>query len=97
MGTGSGPGFGNTGGRRTDTNISIREYSKYHVEDWARRKRSTLTGKMKKNFNTACVVYDESTGKCYYGRNGGYHEKSYVKTRCSLEIALTKVFFPRNL
>ena len=29
--------------------------------------------------NTACVVYDESTGKYYYGRNGGYNEQGYVR------------------
>lgn len=79
MGTGSGPNFGNTGGRRTTTTFSIPEYSKERVESWAKRKRSALTGKTKKNFNTACVVYDESTGKCYYGRNGGYHETGYKK------------------
>lgn len=25
------------------------------------------------------VVYDESSGKYYYGRNGGYREKDYVR------------------
>ncbi len=77
MGTGAGPGFGNTGGSRPSA--TIRAYSRERVKEWAEKKRSELTGKTKKNFNTACVVYDSETGKYYYGRNGGYHEKDYVR------------------
>ena len=57
----------------------IKSYSHERVILWAEKKRDELTGKAKKNFNTACVAYDESTGKCYYGRNGGYREAGYVK------------------
>lgn len=64
-------------GRRS--NAQIKAYSHERVKSWAEKKRNELTGKAKKNFNTACVVYDESTGKYYYGRNGGYHEEGYVK------------------
>lgn len=46
---------------------------------WAKQKRNELTGKAKKNFNTACVVYNDETGKYYYGRNGGYRENGYIK------------------
>lgn len=77
MGTGTGPNFGNTGGSRSSA--TIRAYSKERVKTWAEKKRSELTGKSKKNFNTACVVYDSETGKYYYGRNGGYHEKDYIR------------------
>ena len=61
------------------TPLQIKAYSHERVKDWAEKKKSSLTGKTKKNFNTACVAYDESTGKYYYGRNGGYHEKNYIK------------------
>ena len=61
------------------TSSQIKYHSLNCVKDWATKKKSELTGKTKKNFNTACVVYDESTGNYYYGRNGGYHEKGYIK------------------
>lgn len=57
----------------------IKVISRIKVMYWAENKRNELTGKAKKNFNTAAVVYDESTGMYYYGRNGGYHEKGYVR------------------
>lgn len=57
----------------------IKSASRDRVKSWAERKRNELTGKAKKNFNTACVVYDDQTGKFYYGRNGGYKERGYVK------------------
>lgn len=77
MGTGYGPGHGNTAGRRSSTTLSTHLHDQ--VIHWAERKRTELTGKTKKNFNTACVVYDSTTGECYYGRNGGYHEKGYKR------------------
>lgn len=45
--------------------------SLYKVTLWAASKRENLKGREKKTFNTASVAYDESTGKFYYGRNGG--------------------------
>lgn len=59
--------------------VKIKDSMHEHVKDWAEKKRSMLSGKTKKNFNTACVAYDELTGNFYYGRNGGYHEKDYIK------------------
>lgn len=56
----------------------IKAYSKAKVKQWAKKKQNELSGKAKKNFNTAAVVYDESTGKYYYGRNGGYKDKDFV-------------------
>jgi len=89
MGTGSGPNFGKTKGaiarnneRKPQTLITkskIKADSLNHVIDWAVKKRDELTGKTKKNFNTACVVYDSENNKYYYGRNGGYHEDGYVR------------------
>lgn len=55
----------------------IQTQSHERVNSWASRMRSKLTGKARKSFNTACVAYDESTGKYYYGRNGGYNKKNY--------------------
>ena len=67
-------------GHFTGTNgYTIRAACRDHVTAWAREKMNGLSGKAKKTFNTACVVYDESTGKYYYGRNGGYNEKGYVR------------------
>ncbi|MCR5798710.1 MAG: hypothetical protein K6G69_01420 [Lachnospiraceae bacterium] len=87
MGTGSGPTFGNTKGSEINvanathssrkTVSQIKHESKINVMKWAKQKRDELSGKTKKNFNTACVVYDIETGNYYYGRNGGYHEKYY--------------------
>lgn len=57
----------------------IQSLSHERVKSWAARKRNELTGKARKTFNTACVAYDDETGKCYYGRNGGYLEKDYKK------------------
>lgn len=57
----------------------IKSQSQKRVKNWARKKQSELTGKAKKNFNTACVAYDEKTGKFYFGRNGGYNKEGYVK------------------
>lgn len=75
--------FSGTKGNNTSagkrSSAQIKSYSHERVKEWAEKKKSELTGKTKKNFNTACVVYDEATGKYYYGRNGGYHEKGYVK------------------
>ena len=57
----------------------IRAASLERIKDWAAKKRDELKGKAKKNFNTACVVYDDETGRFYYGRNGGFREKGYKK------------------
>lgn len=61
------------------SNHGIRVACHSHVMMWAESKRKELTGKAKKSFNTACVAYDDATGRYYYGRNGGYREDGYVK------------------
>lgn len=99
MGTGVGPNFGHTKGSKLKGKRSsavIRAYSKERVKAWAEKKRSELTGKTKKNFNTACVVYDSETGKYYYGRNGGYHEKDYVKNPILFGDSTHKGILPKN-
>ncbi len=30
-----------------------------------------VSGRKREKFNTACVAFDETTGKLYFGRNGG--------------------------
>lgn len=57
----------------------IKALSHEKLKSWAEQKKKELSGKEKKSFNTACVVYDDETGKYYYGRNGGYREKGYKK------------------
>lgn len=47
----------------------IKTYSKGKLTSWAKKQQEGMSGKQKQKFNTACVVYDETTGKCYYGRN----------------------------
>ncbi len=76
--------FNGTIGSKTHHNTStsltrthIKAVSLERVKSWAKQKLNELTGKAKKNFNTACVVYDDETDKFYYGRNGGYREKGY--------------------
>lgn len=87
MGTGPGPNFGNTKGSKADSSTKttsksrskIRSESLNNIKNWSEKKRDELTGKTKKNFNTACVVYDSENDKYYYGRNGGYHEEGYQR------------------
>ena len=55
------------------------EELKQKVSDWAEKQFETLPNNIKKKMNTATVVYDEKTGKCYYGRNGAPYELGYVK------------------
>ena len=49
------------------------------VMEWAQRKYNELPKEDKRTFNTACIVFDEATGKYYYGRNRGYLEAGYEK------------------
>ena len=73
---------GTSGAKSTSSgrsNAVIKKYSKQRVKDWAKSEQKRLTGRSKKDFNTACVVYDETTGKYYYGRNGAPFEKGYNK------------------
>ena len=58
---------------------SIKSLLHLSIYAWAVQKSKSLTGKEKKNFNTACVVFDQETNKFYYGRNAGYKEKGFVR------------------
>ncbi len=61
---------------------SQRVNNKEHVVSWAKRQATILEKKSKtqrEKFNTATVVYDESTGKYYYGRNGGIKKDNSPK------------------
>jgi len=71
--------FSGTKGSITHDKSVIKSVSHGKIKAWAREKMNTLSGKAKSSFNTACIVYDESTGKCYYGRNGGYNADGYEK------------------
>ena len=57
---------------RRDRVISAQNQKK--VVDWAQKLAKELEAKSKntrRDFNTATIAYDESTGKYYYGRNKG--------------------------
>ena len=60
---------------RTD----IQAFMYISVREWAIQQFNELTGKARKNFNTACVAFDQATHKFYYGRNAGYREDGYVR------------------
>ncbi len=75
--------FSGTRGANASTskrsNAVIKAYSKQRVKDWVKKQFETLPNNIKKKMNTATVVYDEKTGKYYYGRNGAPYEAGYVK------------------
>ena len=53
-----------------------------HVVSWAEKRIKELEAISKtqrSKFNTASVVYDESTGKYYYGENGGIERNGTPK------------------
>ena len=53
-----------------------------HVVLWAEKKIAELESKSKRQrdkFNTATVVYDEISGKYYYGQNGGITQSGAQK------------------
>lgn len=77
MGTGQGHNYGDTAGKRRPRSLQVHLHEQ--IIEWARDKTRKLTGRAKNSFNTACVVYDTTTGKYYYGRNGGYLAKDYVR------------------
>lgn len=41
------------------------------AEEVVRKMPKDVSKRERNSFNTACVVYDEETGKYYFGRNGG--------------------------
>lgn len=61
------------------TDEEIKQLSRLSVIRWAKQTKGKLSGKAKKTFNTACVVYDEISGRFFYGRNGGYLQNGYIK------------------
>lgn len=75
--------FSGTSGAKSSSsgrsNAVIKQYSKQRVKDWAKKQFETLPNNVKKKMNTATVVYDENTGKYYYGRNGATSEAGYQK------------------
>ena len=53
------------------------ENLKANLIGWAKDAEKYLLGKSKTKrdkFNTACVAFDEATGKLYFGRNGGINK-----------------------
>ena len=53
-----------------------------HVVLWAKEQVSELekkSNRQREKFNTASIAYDESTGKYYYGRNGGIEKNASPK------------------
>lgn len=69
--------FSGTRGSKTHDKSVIKAVSTGKLKSWAKEKMNSLDKEAKKKFNTACIVYDESTGRCYYGINGGYKEDGY--------------------
>ena len=74
----SGQFEGTVGAKRRHVSIDhSKDYAtqnRRHVVSWAQRKAEELAAISKTQrdrFNTATVVYDESNGKYYYGRNNG--------------------------
>lgn len=53
------------------TKAVIRKYSKERVKTWAEKEYNNMTCSQRRDFSVACVAYDETTGKYYYGRNQG--------------------------
>ncbi|MBR4529311.1 MAG: hypothetical protein IKO80_03420 [Lachnospiraceae bacterium] len=73
MGTGAGGKYSGTSGARAGRGPYARAM---HAKllSWAGRKAYDLekvSNRQREKFNTASVVYDESTGKYYYGMNRG--------------------------
>lgn len=67
------------GTRGTRPQSVIRTYSKERVKSWAKKLLVSLPNSAKKKINTACVAYDETTGKYYYGHNGGMNRADFIK------------------
>ena len=68
--------FGTYGAKPTSTNnppntLHSKEIMQKNVHSWAVREKNKLSKTQQGKFNTACVVYDCTTGKRYYGRNNG--------------------------
>ena len=82
MGTNAGGNYSGTSG---GSNAGKGPYSKAmhsRVSNWATRKAAELekTSKRQRDkFTTATVVYDESTGKYYYGMNKGIKKEGTKK------------------
>ena len=62
------------------------EELKEHLLSWAydvvKRMPKDVSNKKRNRFNTACVVFDEASGKLYFGRNGGidkFRDKRHPK------------------
>lgn len=72
-----------------DRNRNVTENHRYyatqirrHVVLWAQKKveeLETVSKRQREKFNTASVVFDESTGKYYYGRNKGIEKNGSIK------------------
>lgn len=73
MGSGEGGRYSGTTGAKAGKGPYARAMHS-HVSNWASVKANELEEKSKRQrdkFTTASVVYDESTGKYYYGMNRG--------------------------
>lgn len=49
------------------------------VTQWAENLARPLTGGTRRAFYVACVAFDETTGRCYYGRNKGFLDPAFVR------------------
>ena len=66
--------FVGTKGDRIEKGMDPKNLKKQVVawaEEVIRRMPKDVSHKKRNRFNTACVVFDEKTGKLYFGRNGG--------------------------
>lgn len=53
---------------------------------WASRKADRLSKAQRGRFNTACIVYNEESGRYFYGRNQGIELANAKKNPCCLAI-----------
>jgi hypothetical protein len=70
MGSGVSGLYVGTAGARSAAPVSAAVMSSKLVA-WAQRKSSGMSNCQRRKFNTACVVYDEESGRYFYGRNRG--------------------------
>ncbi|MCI9080688.1 MAG: hypothetical protein HFH68_17585 [Lachnospiraceae bacterium] len=55
-------------------NVNYSDMMYKNLKSWANDEAdrlSKISKRQREKFNTASIVYDKSTGKCYYGRNNG--------------------------
>jgi len=103
MGTGISGRYSGTYGSHSNTKLRITSklarQNLARVKSWAQSKAKELSKESKTQrdkFNTACVAYDETTDKYYYGRNGGIHKDGHEKNPVLFGDANHKGLLPQK-